>query len=536
MHSTEKLKLLVTNRLTAAAADLVAIFQKAIDEHKDELKRQRRFFDVHRRVFQTQCVHQEEVTVDDGPSSNKDSNSIVDQEYPEPLQIKEELSSTQLEFKQDNGDHSFSTNKDIRESEDQSVDWNPGEPMEECDVKIPIITSVVSGANSELQQPSLPPTVSQNQAQNKSELKSGQNHSVCNNSSWEFSSPGTSAQSIGIQTGFLNQLACKEDVIGDSNQDTDSVVDQGVHQPLQITEQLEEPRANELGLIQGPENLQMFSAKEKTNDIEDQTVESRPEEPMEESHGKSPIITSVVSETNSELQQPSIPAAVSKSLAQKEGENDSGKNQFHWHLNECLLSSPGTSSESTAVQTVQKPHVGLESGKHLHMDSRPYVCQTCDKTYKSKSDLTKHCKSHTGEKPFICQICAKGFSMNSKLTQHMTVHTGVKKHVCEVCLKGFLRVNQLKQHMKVHTGERPYLCQICGQSFTQKRGLETHIRLHMDERPHVCQECGKTFSEKNSLNRHMGTHRDTKPFVCKVCGKGFIRLYNLNVHERVHKR
>ncbi|GFT80962.1 zinc finger protein [Nephila pilipes] len=52
-----------------------------------------------------------------------------------------------------------------------------------------------------------------------------------------------------------------------------------------------------------------------------------------------------------------------------------------------------------------------------------HVCDICNKTCKSKSDLQAHYAGHTGEKAHICDVCHKGFAQKSTLRTHYLVHS-----------------------------------------------------------------------------------------------------------------
>ncbi|XP_058671704.1 transcription factor E4F1 isoform X1 [Ammospiza caudacuta] len=77
------------------------------------------------------------------------------------------------------------------------------------------------------------------------------------------------------------------------------------------------------------------------------------------------------------------------------------------------------------------------------------------------------------------------------------------RYVCELCQKTFKTASILKAHMITHSSKKDYECKLCGTSFRTKGSLIRHHRRHTDERPYKCKKCGKSFRESGALTRHL---------------------------------
>ncbi|XP_039660441.1 uncharacterized protein LOC120561398 isoform X2 [Perca fluviatilis] len=173
MSSVQHLKQFVNERLTAAAEEIFGVFEKSIVEYEEEIGRQRRLLDLVckpeitlLRIELPQprvCKEEEEVLADQQQLCIQERNSSLDQEEPEPPQIKEEQEELcvshegeQLVLKQETDAFTLTPAYEERDhSEGQTLNFSINEPpvaVEENPLNcIWVKSSVVSEANSDHQ-------------------------------------------------------------------------------------------------------------------------------------------------------------------------------------------------------------------------------------------------------------------------------------------------------------------------------------------------------------------------------------------------
>ncbi|XP_061784542.1 uncharacterized protein [Nerophis lumbriciformis] len=194
------------------------------------------------------------------------------------------------------------------------------------------------------------------------------------------------------------------------------------------------------------------------------------------------------------------------------------------------------SDSSDHSDHIQKPLESKNESKgdrRHHTNNKHFDCSECGKSFRLKTNLTRHVRIHTGEKPFTCSVCKKSFSTKHYMNTHMRTHTGEKPFSCSACAKRFNTKKNMILHMRRHTGDKPFTCSVCKKGFSRKKIMTTHMRTHTGEKPFTCSVCKKSFSRKETVTTHMRTHTGEKPFNCTVCDKTFRFKNQVSKHKCV---
>nr|XP_020507342.1 zinc finger protein 431-like [Labrus bergylta] len=188
----------------------------------------------------------------------------------------------------------------------------------------------------------------------------------------------------------------------------------------------------------------------------------------------------------------------------------------------------------------------LQTHMRTHTGFKPYRCSVCDKRFPRVGALRRHRKIHGGE-----QLCGRSFTethskelhneeyaesdplslkfqTEDSLIEGEDTESPQTSHCCRVCSETFQSDSGLRKHVKTHSAES--VCGICGQTFPPSETLTDHLQVHRDAAK-ICHVCGKSFQ---NIDTHMRSHTGVKPYVCGVCGKSFPRPGALRRHRRIH--
>lgn len=121
---------------------------------------------------------------------------------------------------------------------------------------------------------------------------------------------------------------------------------------------------------------------------------------------------------------------------------------------------------------------------------------------------------------FRCSMCCKSFTTEERWMLHQCLKADhlhgarrrKKTHACESCNKTFPSRSKLERHFLIHTGQKPFKCSSCGKSFRQSTHLKIHQLTHTEERPFQCCFCQKGFKIQSKLMKHKQLHARNKTF------------------------
>ena len=148
---------------------------------------------------------------------------------------------------------------------------------------------------------------------------------------------------------------------------------------------------------------------------------------------------------------------------------------------------------------------GKEMQRHKNPETKLVPCRICPRTFRNKSELLMHEKSHKGNtekylKPkheSKCPHCEKVFREKGNLKKHISsVHDKLRKFQCHLCDSTFTDSTPLRIHLKRHKADpiKQFNCDICDKSFKIEDELKVHVK-------HIHTERNVTYVGKNLVLR-----------------------------------
>ncbi|XP_063983880.1 gastrula zinc finger protein XlCGF57.1-like [Diachasmimorpha longicaudata] len=172
------------------------------------------------------------------------------------------------------------------------------------------------------------------------------------------------------------------------------------------------------------------------------------------------------------------------------------------------------------------------------------TCQECGEKFENTRVLATHLlKQHNISVPsagkYACKICGKKFLKMRLLKDHKNTHTGTRPHVCETCQKTFRTYAARWAHEQRHKNGG-FICDYCKHNFTDKNNLRRHISCHLppEEWRYECEICNRKMQRLSHLQRHLERHKTTHPYRCNICefrfpSKGSMTSHKNQTHSEI---
>ena len=216
-------------------------------------------------------------------------------------------------------------------------------------------------------------------------------------------------------------------------------------------------------------------------------------------------------------------------------------------IDEDVQPQPGTSTEPDSlppafqekIKLCQQIHdlqvemlqgFGIDACRQFQQTKIDYIieavqpddteCPLCHKQLKGGLAVKGHLRAkHMDSTPFKCSVCEKSFGNNQHLKSHMKTHDDPNKFACdeEGCDKKFPALGRLNAHKKTHKKEEQVKCKYCPKTFNTKKNLGPHEKT-CKQRPDYdslvrdkkCPHCPKAYFHDKDLKYHLKTTHSSR--------------------------
>ncbi|XP_029732453.1 zinc finger protein 652-B-like [Aedes albopictus] len=178
-----------------------------------------------------------------------------------------------------------------------------------------------------------------------------------------------------------------------------------------------------------------------------------------------------------------------------------------------------------------------ELDKHKRLEHRDFMCDTCGLSFEQKFALETHRKRHESVRQFKCEYCPMEYYTRPEMLLHVKqAHLNAFEVKCPDCGLSFKTKSTLNQHVKTHTNQRTHTCSVCGYGFKSYTHLNRHVKsVHQDVR-FKCDHCEISYGRKDKLRMHMEkTHNIQTYFVCDICLQSYNSKDKLDDHKVHHE-
>ena len=195
------------------------------------------------------------------------------------------------------------------------------------------------------------------------------------------------------------------------------------------------------------------------------------------------------------------------------GEEQSPPGRFNYrhHGIRRNLGSPKTKPKK--FQCIYCPTV-TDSKRDMNTHHRSshgiMTCVDCGKTFPTPDSLQGHRYIHQQDhEHFKCEICDYMTAFESDMKWHKIQHVDEKMWDCTNpnCDRSFKRKSDMTSHAKTHINDDQRCpAQGCDYSNKDPRNLKRHMKIHSNVKPLKCPMCPERFKYHQQLKRHKENH------------------------------
>ena len=143
---------------------------------------------------------------------------------------------------------------------------------------------------------------------------------------------------------------------------------------------------------------------------------------------------------------------------------------------------------------------------------KKYQCMLCNFETEYLANIQTHFMRHSNTRPYSCQNCGHTSRTKQNLKRHTLFGCGKPKftsegeYKCDLCEYSTPEQPYLQQHQRCRSREKPFSCNQCDYRCTQNSYLKTHKRTHASRETYFpCEQCNRRYGSKSSLVFHVKT-------------------------------
>ena len=224
-------------------------------------------------------------------------------------------------------------------------------------------------------------------------------------------------------------------------------------------------------------------------------------------------------------------------------EKELEEKQENWQISSEAESEDIASLKATIVAQNIKIEE-LELAANVPDKINVHKCGKCGIATVDNNALTQHMKSAHGEKKGKKSPKCPQVNVNKKLFRmHIKNHKSGTEYLCDICQKTFKSLNDARTHSRKACGkitqkevvidikevEENHRCNACSTSYNSNKELEKHM-----DRQHAvdCSKCQITFKSQEDVYKHANTCSEViEPIMCDKCDRELITKAGLEKHR-----